>query len=164
MKEFLLGIVSGVVISFLGNFLFDWAKHRRRVKLLVHRGYFKSSKKNPPEEFFFITVTNLSKNIDVVVTHIWFADCEPNISVLAKPLPMRLRYNDEFTTWIPVNEIPPLMYADVDFDEEGEPRFAPHGDTHDEFYYEGFRARLSTEEIITSKENTNIPNQGYVAT
>src|SRR5437762_2466645 len=74
---------------------------RRRVSVLVHRAYFQV-----PDSplLFFIKVTNLSPHREIELTHIWFAT-EPEVYVLnqARPLPARLRLDETFETWMPVD-------------------------------------------------------------
>ena len=46
---------------------------RRRLRVLVHRGFFQSG----PVPFYFVKVTNLSSARDVVITHGWFEAAPP---------------------------------------------------------------------------------------
>ena len=67
-------------------------RERRRVRVLVHRAKFMPVL---PEssEYYFVKVVNLSRNREIVITHIWF-DTDPRAhlvnSLPAGPLPARL--------------------------------------------------------------------------
>jgi len=107
-----------------------------QLQLTIHKAYFLPKREI---EYYFITTTNISKR-DIEVTHIWF-DCEPRVHVLTRKLPKRLRPNETWETWIPINAVPLS-------DQENPYMLA--------------RARLSTGTIIHSCESTTIPEQGYV--
>jgi hypothetical protein len=93
-----------------------WARRahqsRRRVKLTVHRAYavaalaiIGGTKIEAGGENYYITVTNASRDRDIVVTHVWI-DSRPPVHVHDDDLPRRLRYGDVWETYVSVDEIP----------------------------------------------------------
>jgi hypothetical protein len=111
---------------------------RRRLRLTVHRAFFTAS----DQECFFVNVTNVSKDREVEITHVWF-DCTPQISALQidRQLPKRLKPDETWETWIDVDRIPTELH-DIAFTLA--------------------RARLSTGKIIKSTRNANVPHEGMV--
>ena len=75
---------------------------RRRLRVLVHRGYFQGG----PVPFYFVKVRNLSSARDVVITHVWF-EAAPPVHLLLKerPLPKRLRPDETWEAWIPAADL-----------------------------------------------------------
>ena len=125
--------------------LIDTAKYtlekifdRRRVRVLVHRAVFVDSLR----ECYFVNVTNLSRDRDVEVTHIWF-ECDPKVYVneAGRVLPKRLEPDESWETWIDVKAVTPPDGRDS---------------------YTLARARLSSGSIIQSRENKNVPDYGSV--
>jgi hypothetical protein len=111
---------------------------RRKLRVLVHKGYFLSG--GPSEaEHYFIKVTNAPPKRAVEVTHIWF-ETKPPVHVLNphRPLSARLRLDETFETWILVAEVP---------DEEG-------------VEYLG-RVRLSSGKVVKSRLHKDVPPVGY---
>lgn len=92
---------------------------------------------------FFINATNLCRDVDIEITHIWF---ESNPKVFAanadRPLPKRLRPHETWETWVSLTQ----------FSSEH---------LHEGLYHLA-RARLSTGEIISSTKNESVPDEGYV--
>ena len=111
---------------------------RRRLRLLVHRAYFLGSS----TECYFINATNLSKDKDIEITHLWI-DSEPQVHINRpeRRLPRRLRPDETWETWIEVKNLPPSLRKDL---------------------YKLARARLSTGKIVKSKKNKNVPPVGTV--
>jgi hypothetical protein len=120
----------------------EWARsayiQRRRLRLTVHRAFFVATEL----ECFFINATNLSRDREVELTHIWF-DTQPSIPVLnpQRPLPRRLRPDETWETWLPVAALPNTLHDQV---------------------FTLARARLSTGSVIRSRENRNVPEAGTV--
>lgn len=114
-------------------------QQKRRVLALVHRAYFQ-----PPStdrrEHFFMKVTNLSPGREIELTHTWFAT-EPRVDLLnpARPLPARLKHDETYETWIPVEAVPDV------------PRVERLG-----------RVRLSNTDVVRSRLNKDVPPVGYV--
>lgn len=126
------------LIDLLGGRVIKAYLDRRRVRVLVHRAVFL----NDREECFFITVTNLSRDRDLEITHIWFSS-EPQVHVINadRTLPKRLRPDETWETWIPVSQLP------ADF--QAQP-------------YTLVRVRLSTGSIAKSRQNKTVPPVGAV--
>jgi hypothetical protein len=113
-------------------------RERRRVRVLVHRGIFLL-----PEspEYYFIKMTNLSRNREIQITHIWF-DTEPRAHLLnpARPLEARLRPDETFEICVLVAEVP------------NAPNVEWLG-----------RVRLSSGKTIKSQLNNKVPPVGHMA-
>lgn len=114
----------------------------RRVRVGVHKASFVDGLAHG-QECYFVTVTNLSPNREVEVTHVWF-DTPVNSHVLRaeRPLPKRLKVDEVWTTWIPVTELPNNLTTDD--------------------VYKLARVRLSTGKVFTSKHNRDVPPFGAV--
>lgn len=125
--------------------LLDWLwaalADYRRLRVTVHRAYF--SKTDPRVWAYFINVTNISRNRDVEITHVWFAT-EPELHATPpeRPLPKRLKPDEVWETWIEEFRVPERFRGSAAF-ELG-------------------RVRLSTGRVIRSKENKNVPKFGHV--
>lgn len=83
---------------------------RRKVKLTVHRanevtGYTPSRQPILGRENFYVTVTNASRDREVVVTHVWL-DTKPSVHVHDPGLPVRLRHSAPWETVIPLTDVP----------------------------------------------------------
>jgi hypothetical protein len=116
---------------------------RRRVRALVHRGFFMPE---PPAfqvpyagECYFMKVTNLSQSRTIQVTHIWF-DTSPPKHILDKRLPAALGPDETFETWMPVAEVPDV------------PNVEQLG-----------RVRLSSGKTVESQLNKTVPPAGRMA-
>jgi hypothetical protein len=105
----------------------------------VHRAHLAAS----DQECFFINLTNRSSTRDLEVTHVWF-QTDHQIQGLQpeRPLPVRLKPDQSWETWIPVASLPQA--------------FLPDAQTL-------ARARLSSGAVVTSKPNINVPDSGSVA-
>jgi hypothetical protein len=57
-------------------------------------------------EYYFITVTNASRDRDIEVTHVWL-DTKPPLHVHDRDLPKRLAYSAPWETMVAVEDIPP---------------------------------------------------------
>jgi len=111
---------------------------RRRLRLLVHRARFLIT----GQECYFINGTNLSHDRDLEITHIWF-DCAPRVYILQndRPLPVRLRPDESWETWIELEKLPDSIRQNP---------------------YTLARARLSNGYIVKSRRNLNVPEVGTV--
>jgi hypothetical protein len=108
------------------------------LRLTVHRAFFVPS----GPECFFINATNLSRDCDLVVTHVWIATA-PTVHVIRRerPLPKRLAPQETWETWIRVEDVPT---------------------GHRDAVFELGRARLSTGEVVHSRHNEGVPAYGTV--
>jgi hypothetical protein len=115
------------------------AASERRVRVTVHRAFFVGRPSSPA---YFVNVTNLSRDREVEVTHVWF-DTQPRVHVLRpeRPLPKRLRPDESWETWIECGNLP---------------------DAVNEYPYQLARVRLSTGEVFSSVENVGVPEEGEV--
>jgi hypothetical protein len=112
---------------------------RRRLRLTVHRAFFLPS----GPECFFINATNLSRDREIEVTHIWI-DTQPEMTPVLnpqRPLPVRLRPDETWETWFPVAALPT---------------------THHDQVFTLARARLSTGSVIRSRRNRSVLGTGIV--
>lgn len=109
------------------------------VRVTVHLAYFESQ---PQVARYFVNVTNLSKDRDIVITHVWF-EGPPRVFALPseRPLPARLEPAATWETWVTRESL-------------------PSGARHNPF--ESARVRLTTGETVCSTENRGVPEQGYV--
>ena len=115
---------------------------RRKLRVLVHRAYFLSATGAPVgDEQFFIKVTNLSRDRDLEISHVWFAT-DPQVHVLnpARTMPARLRPDETFETWISVGSLPDVP----------EPEWL-------------VRVLMSNGVEVESRPNWAVPSKGYVA-
>lgn len=112
---------------------------RRKVRVQVHRAIFDSGL-----ECFFVNVTNLSKTREVEITHVWFG-CSPPVYVeqATRPLPKRLKNDESWETWLPVDRMPPRLRATAQV-------------------YSLARVRLSSGKVIKSRENIKVIGAGVV--
>jgi hypothetical protein len=112
---------------------------RRRIRFTVHRGVFVASGK----ECFFLNLSNLSRNREIEITHVYM-DCGEQIHALQsnRLLPKRLRPDESWETWIEVDRIPNSLRG---------------------IAFTLGRARLSSGKILKSDENKNVPHAGTVA-
>lgn len=111
---------------------------RRHVRVFVHSAEFINTHKL----CFFINITNLSRNREVEITHVWIkCGCQIPVIQRNRPLPKRLKPDETWETWIEMDKVPRECWDDA---------------------YELARVRLSTGVVIYSKKNTTIPNTGNV--
>jgi len=129
MVEIVFKIVDAILPAFF---------NRRRLRVRVHRAFLGTG-----EECFFVNLTNRSSKRDLEVTHVWF-QTDRQIQVLQpqRPLPVRLKPDQSWETWLPVAALPQA--------------FSPVALTL-------VRARLSSGAVIMSDPNTNVPDYGPVA-
>jgi hypothetical protein len=105
------------------------------LKVLSHRAYFIAN----PVEHYFIKIVNITPEVDVEVTHVWYQN-RGRVDILSRPLPVRLRPNEIWETYVAVSSIP----YDVDA-------------------FQHFYALISTGEVFASEHNRDVPPTGYVA-
>ncbi len=114
----------------------------RKDQVLVHRAKFLGSGTEEPD-CYFITVTYLSLNREVEITHVWFGTpVEVNFVCNDRPLPKRLRVDEVWSTWVPVVALPVSL-------------------TDDEVYKLAL-VRLSSGKVFKSKQNKSVPGFGSV--
>jgi hypothetical protein len=56
-------------------------------------------------ENYYITVTNASRDRDIVVTHVWL-ETTPPVHAIDSELPLRLQHSARWETAIPVDTVP----------------------------------------------------------
>jgi hypothetical protein len=133
----------GPSVSIAGR-LRDWHQSRRKVRLTVHRAFEVTGTNAAGQpilgrENFYLTLTNASRDRDIVVTHMWL-DTKPPVHVL-DAFPVRLRYSAPWETVVPVDQVPG--------DLEQVPWLA--------------RARLSPDDkTLRSRPRENVPDFGTV--
>jgi hypothetical protein len=130
-----VGPLESLVLWLLDR-LRGWQQGRRKVRVLVHPAVFRGN----PTPYYFVNVTNLSRDREVEVTHVWF-DVDPPAHVLRaeRPLPVRLRGDESWETWI--------EFAKVAHRSNPETLA---------------RVRLSSGKVIKSRANPDVPMEGYV--
>ena len=115
-------------------------QRRRKVRVAVHGAdaLLTSGGRLP---CYFVNVTNLSHEREVVVTHVWFETTPPvHVANPERPLPKRLGLDEPWETWAPVADVP------------GEP----------EDVFRLARVQLSTDDVLKSRPRENVPPYGAV--
>lgn len=94
-----------------------------------------------PAVFWFVKVTNLSASRDVGITHVW-VEGDPMITpqIPERPLPTRLRPDEEWEGWVPLETVAHVY----------DPARA-------------FRVRLPNGKVLRSRPNATVPPVGDVA-
>ena len=111
---------------------------RRRLRFTVHRAAFVTTGR----EAFFLNATNLSKDREIELTHVWLASSPPIPALQPeRPLPKRLKPDETWETWIYADAVPSDLHHDV---------------------VNLARARLSTGKQVTAKLNADVPPTGTV--
>src|SRR5687767_11200319 len=83
---------------------------RRRLRFTVHRAAFRAT----GQEAFFLNATNLSKDREIELTHVWLASSPPVAALQPeRPLPKRLKPDETWETWIFVDAIPSHLHESV---------------------------------------------------
>jgi hypothetical protein len=74
-----------------------------RVRVLAHRAVLF----NTSEPCLFINVTNLTRTREIEITHVWL-ETDPRFDVLNldRPLPKRLKPDETWETWVPLELVP----------------------------------------------------------
>lgn len=127
--EILSGLIGRLASRFVG---------RRRVRVTVHKACFDDTE----VWAYFINVTNLSKDREIVITHVSF-ECDPTVHAVPpkRPLPKRLKPDEPWETWIELDKLPKSVEKDP---------------------FRLGRVRLSTGKVVKSVENKNVPSHGMV--
>ncbi len=125
------------IIKLFLNWLLTLFGQRRNVRATVHLATFQTGL-----VCYFINVTNLSATREVEITHVYF-DTNPQSPVVNpdRPLPKRLKPDESWETWIPIERLPGWVHAKP---------------------YQLARVRLSSGKIIKSEQNKNVPETGEV--
>ena len=120
------------------GFIMPTVLDRRRVRFTVHRAAFVGSAR----EAFFFNLTNLARNREIEITHVW-VDSSPPVAALQddRPLPKRLKPDETWATWVYVEQVPPGTRDNV---------------------IALSRARLSTGQVLRAKEDPQVPPVGPV--
>src|SRR5688572_13056750 len=89
--EMLLGWLHSALVSY------------RRVRVTVHRACFTHS----GVWAYFINITNLSRDRDIEITHVWLAS-QPEVFPIIhdRRLPKRLKPDEVWETWIEERRVP----------------------------------------------------------
>jgi hypothetical protein len=126
------------ILKWLAERLWELLTGRRKVQVLVHHASFAQSGR----PCYFINITNLSREREIEVTHVWFA-VEPQVHARAseRPLPKRLRPDETWETWVEADRLP--------------------RDIGDRVFTLGC-VRLSTGRVIRSRKNEEVPSEGTV--
>jgi hypothetical protein len=111
---------------------------RRRLRFTAHKAVFLCTGR----EAFFLNATNLSKDREIEVTHVWLATSPPIPAMQPeRPLPKRLKPDETWETWIYADQVPRHLH---------------------ELVVSLARARLSTGKQIRAKANVDVPPIGAV--
>jgi len=112
------------------------AKPESCLRVRVHRAFFEGD----ATERFFVNVVNQSADHPVELTHVWYQGSKRlDIVEPARPLPRLLRPSESWETYVSAAVVPP-----------------------DDNPFQNFRVRTSTEEVIASRENVDVPPRGFV--
>jgi hypothetical protein len=129
MVEIVFKILDAVLLAFF---------NRRRLRVRVHRAFLGTG-----EECFFVNLTNRSSKRDLEVTHVWFqTDREIHVLEPQRRLPVRLKPDESWETWLPVEALPQAFRSVA---------------------LTLVRARLSSGAVVMSDPNRNVPTYGSVA-
>jgi hypothetical protein len=135
---------EGNVAAEVTSALRGWASsvpedERRKTRVTVHVASFDS---RPLVQACFVNITNLSEDRDIVITHVWF-EATPRVFALRndRPLPVRLKPDETWETWIGVRSLPSEIQENP---------------------YEMARVRLSSGQVIGSVRNVDVPERGFV--
>src|SRR6056297_1291693 len=129
------------IVSNMIDLALNLWRDKRRVSVTVHKAYFLNTE--PKVWAYFINIVNLSRNQDIVVTHVWIEWQGEQYQALhpERELPHRLIPQEPWTTWVEFSKLPE--------------------DIHTEPYELG-RAKLSSGAIINSTQAESVPGQGRV--
>ncbi|MBZ5538317.1 MAG: hypothetical protein LAO31_20385 [Acidobacteriia bacterium] len=110
----------------------------RRLRFTVHKAAFLESGR----EAFFLNATNLSKDREIELTHVWLASSPPIAAMQPeRALPKRLKPDETWETWIYADAVPSHLHQSV---------------------VSLARARLSTGKQVRAKPNRDVPPIGAV--
>ena len=127
------------MLQLLADKLLSLFGDRRRVRVLVHRATFESN----GQPAFFINVTNVSRNREVEITHVYFDLGTRHVAALqpARKLPRRLKSDEVWETWVFARELPTELGDEL---------------------YSLARVRLSTGSVVSSRQNRSVPERGAI--
>ena len=113
------------------------------VRVRAHRAVFEGPHQSAGPECVFITVTNLSMNREVEITHAWFETPSGQVPAInaKRHLPVRLKPQQVWETWVPVGSFlstPPENVESMS------------------------RVRLSDGRTVKGKYDPSIPHSGFV--
>ena len=113
------------------------------VRVRSHRAAFAEPQQLAGMECFFITVTNLSLTREVEVTHAWFNLPAGQLAATTgeRPLPVRLKPQQIWSTWVPVGQFPSPPPANTEALS---------------------RVRLSDGRVVKGKSDPSVPHSGFV--
>ena len=133
----MLHLLERLIENYGGEFL-NALLNRRRIRVLVHRAVLEDKQK----EAFFITVTNLTLDREIVITNIWFnSNLRVHVIRNDRLLPKKLKPNETWDTSLPINKLP-LGYHP--------------------YAFKMVRARLSNGTLAYSEENLTHPEKEIV--
>ena len=133
----MLHMLERLIENYGGEFL-NALLNRRRIRVLVHRAFLEDRQK----EAFFITITNLTLDREIEITNIWF-NSNPKVHVIRndRVLPKKLKPNETWDTWLPVNKLPSAYHP---------------------YVFKMVRVRLSNGSLAYSEENLTHPEKEIV--
>jgi serine/threonine-protein kinase len=110
------------------------------LRLATHWASFHGSRRVA----LFINATNLSRDADLEITHVWL-ETRPAVHVVnpERPLPKRLRPQETWETWVDLGQLPTELLSSAET-------------------YALARARLSTGCVVHSVRGENVPEMGFV--
>jgi hypothetical protein len=136
IMELLVKIMAA--IAWISQRLWETASGTRQMNLLVHNAYFTVARR----ECYFLNATNLSRDREVEITHVWFAlDPQIHAQTPDRPLPKRLRPDETWETWVESDRLP--------------------SDLGEKIFTLG-RAHLANGREVKSRKNKHVPSQGTV--
>lgn len=85
-------------ITWLVDKYLQYLNYKTRVKVLVHEAFFENDINQEP--YYFVKITNQSRENYINITHIWVAE-KPNIEILNyhTVLPHKLKQAETWETW-----------------------------------------------------------------
>lgn len=114
------------------------------VRVRAHRAVFVAGPRSGLAACF-VKVTNTSLNRDVELTHVWFETADGGqVAALEaeRPLPVRLKPQQVWETWVPLERFGVAPPSDVD---------------------DRARVRLSDGRIVKGRADPAVPQAGFVA-
>ena len=121
------------------KWVFELVGLMQSVRVRTHLAFFASSR----QQCYFINVVNRSLKRDVEITHVWIqGDEQIRIQNPDRNLPRRLKPEESWETWIPVDHLPKHLRNNA---------------------FELARVRLSNGKVLKSRKNKNVPESGTIA-
>jgi len=135
---------EGNVAAEVASAVRDWEtrlieRRHEDVRVTVHIAAFQTQPTMPAA---FVNITNLFETREIVITHVWF-ETVPHAFLTRsdRRLPVRLKPFDTWETWMALSSLPA---ADRDK------------------LFGMARVRLSSGQILSSAENADVPDEGFV--